>query len=335
VGPGVGRRQRAEQPRPDGGGGTGPPRLRRAGRPLAGPVRRAPGGPARRGRPDHRGQLAAGDGPPEPRRRLGRVLPPGRPRGAVAAGAGGLVAAGAARHRLRRHPRPDPGRPRGPHGPRRRHLPGSGRRDRPRARLLGGPRDLRARPGRPGRIARRRRGAGRTAPAAGAERGDAGPVRPAGRPARLDPGPDHAPPPGRTRRRAGNAGQPGRGGCPPVRHPRLRQPGPARPRRHRAERDDPAAARPARGAVAGHPRRDLGRVRRHHRRLRPGRTAAGSARPRRQSREPDGPRHRSRRRARHQADRHRPGRPRPQRRPDPAGRRHPLRRPHRPGAVTS
>ena len=132
----------------------------------------------------------------------------------------------------------------------------------------------------------------------------------------------------------GRAGGPGRGGRPAVRHPRLRQPGPARPRRHRAERDDPvAAALPealwpttlaatwaacAAITVAYAPAEPQ--------------PAAGS---RRQPREPDGPRHRPRRRARHQADRHRPGRPRPQRRPDPARRRHPLCRPHRPGAVTS
>ena len=135
--------------------------------------------------------------------------------------------------------RPDQDRARGPDGSRRRHLAERGRRDRPRAGVLGGPRDLRARAGRPGRRSRCRGGAGRAAPAARADAGRSGSgsrgsvtcaawtpalttLRAAG-----------------DRRGAGRAGQPGRGRCPAVRHARPRQPGPARPRRHGTERDAP------------------------------------------------------------------------------------------------
>ena len=49
---------------------------------------------------------------------------------------------------------------------------------------------------------------------------------------------------------------------------------------------------------------------------------------------PHGPRRRARRRARHQADRYRPGRLRPDRRPRSPDRGHPLRRTHRPAPLT-
>ena len=269
MGPGVRRRERAEQPRADGRRGAVPARLRRPGRFLAGPLRHAAGGAARRRRSDHRGQLGRGDGPASPGRRLGGVLPPGGARGAVAGGAGRLVAAAAAGHRVGRDARPDQDRARGPYRARRRHLAGRGRRDRPRAGLLGGPGDLRARSRRPGRRSRRPGRAGRPAPAARAERGDPRPVRPPGRPARLDALAHHAARAGHARRGTGRAGQPGRGRRQAVRHPRLRQPRPARPRRHRAERDGPPAPRPAAVPLAVEPRRHLGRLRRHHRRLRP------------------------------------------------------------------
>ena len=340
-GPEFGRRERAEQSRADGRGGAGPARLlaTRSRTWLDRYVTRLVDA-ARAGRPDHRGQLGRGDGGLS---RVGdwvaffrrevreapwpQVLAAWWPRllPAIASGAThGLIRTGHAVRTVLERPcdtTPDAvdeiAHALGYWAARAIFVPG-----------LAAPAGRSRRPDR----------AGRPAPAAGAERDDPRPVRPPGRPAGLDALAHH---PARARAAPAEVtaalaslveagvrqyATPGYGSPVLLVHvatapnamghllPALPQP--LWPSSFAATwaacaaitvAYAPAAPRPTPADPAADPAAPAGLM-------------ARAAEPRR--------------RARHQADRHRPGRLRADRRPRSPDRRHPLRRPHRPAPLT-